>query len=377
MEKKQVCVMFGGVSAEHEVSVISGLQVLENIDKDKYQPFAVYHTKNGHFSYYPGLIKRKDFKKIKPVSVQFGKDTRGTFFVTEGLLPQKQYLDCVYLAFHGGNGESGPIQGFLEVLGVPFTSSTLEASVITMNKSLTHQVLRENGLPVVKSISLLSREIIADSQKLAEKIIETLGLPVIVKPVHLGSSIGISIVRSSVELEKKLLEAAYIDTEILVEELLTDFTEYNCSVRSIDGKVETSEIERPISHDEILSFADKYQRGGNKKGGSGMASLQRELPAKMSEELQTRLEETAKKVFIACRCKGMVRIDFMVKKDGQVFVTEINPIPGSMSFYLWEASGITFSQQITDLIEQGIKDYEVLKSKKIDYETDIVEKFVA
>ena len=127
--------------------------------------------------------------------------------------------------------------------------------------------------------------------------------------MHFGSSIGIKVARTSVELEKYLLEAAFIDREILVEKYLTNFSEYNCAVRLIDGKLEVSEIERPLSHDEILSFADKYQRGSKKTGGSpahqaggGMASLQRELPAKISPTLKTEIESAAKKAFIACRC---------------------------------------------------------------------------
>jgi D-alanine-D-alanine ligase len=159
----------------------------------------------------------------------------------------------------------------------------------------------------------------------------------------------------------------------LIEKFIKNFTEYNVAVRKVNGKIETSEIEKPISSDEILSFADKYQRGGKKTGG--MASLLRELPAKISKTLEKEIKQLAVDVFKAIRGKGMIRIDFMVQNKN-IYVTEVNPIPGSMSFYLWEASGISFKQQITDLIEQSIIDNEERLSKRLEYKTDIIEKFV-
>lgn len=372
--RKKVAVLFGGISAEHEVSVITGLQVLEQIDREKYEPFAIYLTKAGLFSY-QDIRGRQDFKIHGGVFVNFGRDQKGVFFAESRPFAKRVYIDAAYLAFHGGNGESGPIQGFFETLELPFTSPSLEASAITMNKVLTKEVLvsyEVNTLPWTRFFSVDVKE---NAPALVKMAIKHLGLPVIIKPVHLGSSIAVNIAKTEVELKKYLLEAAHVDSEILVEKLLEDFTEYNCAVRKVNGKVETSEIERPISSGEILSFADKYQKGGNKKG-AGMASLVRELPAKMPKKLRDEIADIAKRAFIVCRCKGMVRIDFMVTKNGQIYLTEINPIPGSMAFYLWEASGITFPEQITDLIEQSIKDFEYQQSLKLDYESDIVEKFV-
>lgn len=371
---KKVGILFGGVSAEHEVSVITGLQVLEQIDRKAYEPYALYLTKQGVFKY-QNIKKRKDFNLNGGTTVTFGKDENGAFFSEGKAFGKKVYLDACYLAFHGGNGESGQVQGFLETLGIPYTSPDVEASVITMNKVLTKQVLTDNGINVVSGVSVFSSDIKDDIDKVVAKIKKETSFPVIVKPVHLGSSIGINIAKKEVELKKYLLEASHVDSEILVEKLLTNFVEYNCAVRMKGSDIETSEIERPINKDEILSFADKYQRGGNKKQ-SGMASLNRELPAKISKILKDRIEETAKKAFVACRCKGMVRIDFMAVSSGKIYLTEINPIPGSMAFYLWEASGITFTQQISDLIEQSVLDWHDKSSLNLNYDSDIVEKFV-
>jgi D-alanine-D-alanine ligase len=370
--KKKIAVVFGGISPEHEVSVITGLQVMEHIDLEKYEPYAIYLSKEGLFRYYKGMKRRRDFKLNSGEIVNFGVDKSGGFFKGRALGP-KINIDAVYMAFHGGNGEGGQAQGFFETLSLPYTSPSVEASVSSMNKAITKEVLASHNLPVIPGISLFSVDVKKSLETQVEKVVKEFGLPVIIKPAHLGSSIGINIAKTAVELKKFLLEVVQMDSEIIVERLLKDFVEYNCAVRLIDGNVECSEIERPINKDEILSFADKYERGGKKQ--SGMASLNRQLPAKISESLKKQIQETARKAFIILRCKGMVRIDFM-SEGGKLYITEVNPIPGSMAFYLWEAAGINFTQQITDLIEQSIKDFRYSKSLELDYKSDIVEKFI-
>jgi D-alanine-D-alanine ligase len=354
---RKVVILFGGVSAEHEVSIITGLQVIENMDRKLFIPYAIRLDKDGLFKYYENLNKRKDYLKVKSQIVNFGRDRQGAYFTSGGLLKKKIYIDIAYLAFHGGNGESGQMQGFLEILQIPYSSPNVEASSIAMNKILTKEVLEQNDIETVEHYK--------DSKNVK--------LPAIIKPVHLGSSIAINIAKTQVELKKYLLEASQVDSEVLIERLVKDFEEYNVSVRKVNGKVETSEIEKPLSTEDILSFDDKYQKGGKEAGG--MASLQRELPAKVSKELEKKIKETAIKAFNAIRAKGMLRIDFMLE-DKKLYLTEINPIPGSMSFYLWEASGISFKQQITDLLNQAIADNEERLSKGFEYKTNIVEKFV-
>jgi len=368
---KNVIILFGGQSAEHEVSVISGLQVMENIDRKKFTPYAIKLNKAGLFEYYPNLMSKTDYLKIKTQTVNFGKDEGGAYFHASGLLKEKVYIHAAYLAFHGGNGESGQIQGFLEVLDIPYTSPDVESSAVSMNKVITKQILLASKINSLEYQSVTDKEVKADVDNVIKNL--KIKLPVIIKPAHLGSSIAIHIAKTKIELKKYLLEAAQVDTEILIEKLLTEFQEFNIAVRKINGEIQTSEIEKPLSKDEILSFADKYQRGGKKSGG--MASLNRELPAKISKELENNLKNLAIEVFKAIRAKGMVRIDFMVKGKN-VYITEVNPIPGSMSYYLWEASGISFKDQITDLLLQAIADEETRKSKRLDYRSDIVERFI-
>lgn len=373
---KSVLILFGGISPEHEVSVITGLQVLENIDKKLYKPSVIYVDKDGKFFLLKNIKSRSDFFSARRSLISFGKDANGGFIKEEGWGNKKTYPYAAFLAFHGGFGERGQVQGLLESVGIPFTSSGQEASAITMNKELTRRVAESVKVPMAHGMSVFASEIKKDIAGIALAVTKELSLPVIIKPVHLGSSIGLNIAKTEVELQKFLLEAAFIDNEILVEQYLSLAAEYNCAVRAVDGNLEASEIERPVSKDEILSFADKYQRGA-KKSGSGMASLSRELPAKIDEALRSEIQNMAKKIFVACSCKGVVRVDFMLTTDKRLYLTEVNPIPGSMAFYLWEASGISFRQQISDLIEQAVRDDAQMQSMDLDYKTDIVEKFIA
>lgn len=372
--KINIAVFFGGVSAEHEVSVITGLQVIEKIDRNKFNVFAICLTQKGTFEYYPKLHSRKDYFKIKPKLINFGKDNKGSYFRPAGLVSRKIYIDVAYLAFHGGNGESGQMQGFLDVLDIAFTSPGVESSSISMNKVLTKEVLESHGVTTLPWVRLFSIDIKKDPDKEVDKVLEKLSLPVIVKPVHLGSSIAVKVARSKIELKKYLLEASYLDSEILVEDYLKKFNEYNISVKKVNDKYLLSEIEKPLSKDEILSFADKYQSGSKKTGG--MASLTRDLPAKIPENIKKYIEESAIKVFELIRATGLVRVDFMLA-GSNIYVIEVNPIPGSMSFFLWEASGISFRDQITELILEAIKNKKESDSIRFKYESDIIKKFVA
>ncbi len=232
--QKPVLILFGGVSAEHEVSVITGLQVVEHMDREHYLPLAVYVDKEGAMFHLQGLADRHGFFAAPRRPVAFGRDAKGGFMeVGGGLRRRKIYPYAAYLAFHGGKGESGPAQGLLDSMGIPFTSSGLEASAVTMNKRLTRQVAEAVGIPVAPGIALFAAEARHDAAAAAAKITRTIPLPVIVKPVHLGSSIGLAIARTDVELQKCLLQAAFADHEILVEKLMPLAAEYNCAVRAV------------------------------------------------------------------------------------------------------------------------------------------------
>ncbi len=376
--KKNILILFGGSTPEHEVSIITGIQVLENINQSKFNPLSVYLDQNNVFYYLPNLKTRKDFLKTKRVACQLIQTPKGPILEIAGVIKKKVSIDAAYLAFHGGTGEGGAIQGMMEIFDIPFTSPGSESSTISMNKAITKMLAHANNIPTLPGRSVYRWDLKSKKEKKQEikNIVKELGLPVIIKPAHLGSSIGIKVVKTKITLEKALITANFMDQEILVEKCLKDFEEYNCSAIRVGKKIILSEIERPIKEDEVLSFSDKYSKGGKKQVG-GMASLSRELPAKISVSLEKEIKTLTRKAYEVCRCSGLVRIDFMFdKKTKKLYFPEINTIPGSMSFYLWEASGLSFEKQITRSVGQAIKDHQKRKSLRLKYQSNIVERFV-
>ncbi len=374
--KKDILVIFGGVSPEHEVSIITGLQVIEAIDRSKYSVHGLYITQSGDFQLLPQMKSRKDFRTSRRSTITFGHDKHGGFISHNHIFSQKIHLYCAYVALHGGNGEGGAIQGLLDSIGIPYTSPSYESSVILMNKALTKQCVSQAGIPTIPGMSFTSIEIDHEFDSCIKRIETELHLPAIIKPAHLGSSIGISIAHTRIELEKFLKASTFVDTEIIVEKFLSSIIEFNCAVRLINDQLETSEIEKPVSHDEFLTFAEKYERGGKKtQQGGGMATLERELPAKIEPHLRDKIKTYAQNAFRACRCTGMVRIDF-IYADGELYLSEINAIPGSMSFYLWEATGIQFKDQVSDLIESSVELSRKKSLLRLEYDSKIVDTFL-
>jgi D-alanine-D-alanine ligase len=376
--KTNIAIMCGGSTYEHEVSIISGIQIAQNIDRTKYEPFFVYFDKNNDIFLIKGLKTSREFKQNKRVPVDLVKRDGRLVIRPHKLFKKALAVDICFMAFHGGAGESGPIQGMLELFNVPYTGATLEGAVITMNKSLTKEVLINNDVPVLPWVTVFGNEFQADKTGTVDLILEKLELPIICKPVHLGSSIGIKIVHTKIELEQQLSIATRTDSEVLLEPAIDEFTEYNISVRSSANGLAFSPIEEPVREGKVLSFDDKYANGGKKGGGKstggGMELLDRTVPAKISNELAAEIREQAKRSYRACRLSGMLRIDFMYS-DGKLYCTEINPIPGSLAFYLWEAGGEPFQEQITQGIEDALQRHAD-KIHVVPYETDIVDKFI-
>jgi D-alanine-D-alanine ligase len=378
MKKEKIIIMFGGISPEYEVSVITALQVLENIDREKYIPVPILLDKNGDFNLLKGLKDRKGIFKSSRKKVSFGHDNRGGYIRCGN---RKIFAQSAYLAFHGGNGESGEVQGLLQSIAIPITSPPVESCVLTMNKNIQKILAKEEGIPVLEGYTVFSENIRADVDAVMEEVLEQLQFPLIIKPAHLGSSIGLQVANDRGQLLKGLMSCALLDREILIERFLENFNEYNCSVIEVDSKLECSLIERPLRKSDILTFKDKYQdenssKNVNNSNVGGMANLVRELPAQISKEKEKEILQYAKRLYMTFRCKGLVRVDFIEDSNGNMFFNELNQIPGSMSFYLWEAAGISFKEQITRSIEESVSRNSKKQGYKIDYETDIIEKFI-
>ena len=386
--KTVVGVFFGGKTVEHEVSIISALQVIENLDKEKYEVIPIYISKDNKF-YTSELLTRveefKDLNEVKRLSneVYFThEDSKLVLNLVRGIFKKSiAKIDIAFPVVHGLNVEDGTLEGFLEMYNIPYVGCDVCSSAVGMNKIVFKKVLEASKLPVVEYETLNIEEFEEDESKAYKKITEKLSLPVIVKPSNLGSSIGIEIIKNENEFKEKMQNVFTFCENVLIEKCVTNLREINCSVLGNFKEQEVSVLEEPIKNDEILSYKDKYMGDGTKKTGvkggkfsgakgSGMASLSRKIPAELSKEQEEEIYSLAKKTFTELNCEGISRIDFIIDKDtNNVYVNEINTIPGSLAFYLWEPKGINFSELLNRAIRYAIKRKE--RRDKIVYSTDV------
>ena len=284
---------------------------------------------------------------------------------------QKIKADIYFPVVHGTFGEEGTIQGLFEMADVPYVGSGVTGSAVGMDKIIQKSVFKDNGIPVVKYIWFLKNEWQDNKVKIIEKIEKTLGYPVFVKPANLGSSVAINKAGGLKELENAIEIASNFDRRIIVEEGKGGIIEINCSVIGND-ELTASVCEQPVNDKQMLTYEDKYLRGGKTKGIVGLSRL---IPAPISEELTKKIQETAKKAFWAIDAAGIARVDFMVRPDTEDFwITEINTLPGSLSFYLWEKSGLSFSNLLDKLIELGFERYKEKQELTFSYDSDLITK---
>ena len=271
---------------------------------------------------------------------------------------------------HGLNGEDGTLQGLLELANVPYTSTSVAGSAVGMDKILMKQVFRGAGLPVLPDTWFTRTFYEKDPEAVIRQVEDDIGYPVFVKPANLGSSIGVGRAGNAEELKDSLTLAFEYDRRVLVEKGLNKPIELNCSVLGYDGETEASPIEMPINNDAFLDFKDKYLASG---GSKGMASLHRVLPAPIEEGLKDEIQTLSKTIFRLLDCKGVVRIDYMFDRDSEkLFITEINTIPGSLAFYLWENAGMKYNVLIDHMIGYAEKAHEDKNRANYAYTSDIL-----
>lgn len=369
--KIKVAVIFGGKSTEHEISIISALQAIQSMDKERYDVVPVYMTKNAEFYTGEGADDIEKYKNIP----QLLKTLTQVIWIREGnrvklyRYPMKKFgnnllheIDVAFPIVHGTNVEDGALQGYLQTLGVPYVGCDVCASALGMNKYAMKPILKDHNIPVL-DCTLYTWADYEDAETLIRQVEEKYAYPVIVKPLNLGSSIGIKKAADKEELREALDLAFEFSRTILVEHAIENLREINCSVLGDYEHAEASECEEPLNAEDILTFEDKYMSGGKgakgaKSGGakSGMASLQRKIPADITPAQRDDIRRMAVETFQALGCNGVSRIDFMMDQDtGKVYVNEINTIPGSLSFYLWEPLGKSYRELLTQLIELTLK----------------------
>lgn len=380
--KIKLAVLFGGQSVEHEVSVISALQAVSSLDYEKYDIIPVYITKSGDF--YTGAFVG-EIEEYKNIPALLKKSRRCIFVSDGGKVKLVRYpfrvfggdisdVDVAFPIVHGTNVEDGTLQGYLKTLGLPFVGCDVVSSAVGMDKYVMKTVLKDNGVPVLDCLRFTECDY-ASPEDIVEKCEEKLGYPVIVKPVNLGSSVGISVAKDRDALVNAFDNAFRFAPSVLVERAIMNLKEINCSVCGDVDYAEASECEQPAKSDEILSYKDKYTSGGSKKtgGSKGMASLARKIPADITPERREEIRALAVKAFRALGCAGVSRIDFMIDMDtDKVYLNEINTIPGSLSFYLWEPVGVPYKQLLDRMIELALKRRRRDDSIIYSFETNIL-----
>lgn len=379
--KKRVAVVFGGRSVEHEVSVITGLQVIENMDRDKYHIIPIYINKKGKWFTGESLMEFKNFKEnklddIHEVILTPITNDHNLYNHPEniGLFKKKiiDKIDVVFPTIHGTNGEDGTIQGLFELMNIPYVGSGVLASSVGMDKIIMKDVFKANNLPIVDYRWFYRKEWIENQERIINIIEESLDYPVFVKPANLGSSIGISKAKDKDGFIKAMEIATRYDRKIIVEKAVESPREINCAVMGYDDNVIASLCEEPLGWEEILTFEDKYINSNVK--GTGKEGSRRIIPADIDDNIREKIEDIAKKSFISIDGRGNARIDFLLAKDGKIYVNEINTLPGSIAFYLWEGKGYSFKELIDNMIDIAIKVHEDKNDNMYHYDADLFNK---
>lgn len=319
-----IAVIFGGKSCEHNISIATGVQIACSLRDSGHNIICIYIDREGKWKTSPSFFSTDVFRgepgghRVRIVPGDNRLHYFGKF--------KKVKIDCAVLCSHGKNGEDGTLQGLLTLSGIPFTGSSVFASAAGMDKEMSKKIFKADKIPVVKWMTADKTDNLGSVIKKAEF---TIGYPMIIKPACAGSSIGIGIADNEEKLANALTAAFLWDGKVMIEKALTDFTELNCAVIGDCECVEASEVEKPVSSGEFLSYNDKYH-------GKGKMSPTRQFPADIDEHLKTKIKQTAKKAFLAIGAEGIARIDFLLDNTtGKLYVNEINTIPGSLALYLF------------------------------------------
>ena len=380
--KTNIGVFLGGRSTEHEISVISASQAMAAIDRGRYDVTPIYITKQGRWYTGDALLDVKNYRDpaslLKKCTEVYMRPVYGDYniypakpsgFFGGGGKPVGK-LDVVIPVLHGSNGEDGIFEGVLETIGVPFAGCNTLSSANGMDKITMKMILQASGVPVVPYLWFTDKQWFGQREQLIGRIESELGYPVIVKPSNLGSSVGIGRAMNREQLIDRIDDAERYSSRIIVEHMVEQLQEINCSVLGNADEYQTSVLEEPIKSGEILSYEDKYM--GGTKGAKGMQAAQKRIPAELPADVTERIQFLAGETFRVLGCHGVSRVDVIVDRaDGNIYVNEINTIPGSLSFYLWEATGLTFAGLMDKLVQLAVQRSREAGQKTVSYDHNI------
>lgn len=385
MSKLRVGVIYGGRSVEHEVSVITALQAMNALDPSRYEIVPIYITRDGAWLTGDALRQLPTYQNLEalralPRVALPGSPSGGLLPLSDrprglslfgGSREPSMAIDVAFPCIHGTYGEDGTLQGLLEMANLPYVGSGVLASALGMDKIAMKQVFQANGLPVVAYLSLQRAEWRAKPEEIIDRIERGIGYPAFVKPANLGSSVGIGKATDRATLRQALDVAAAYDRRLIVERAVPGAVDINCSVLGDDRGVQTSVCEEPVAWQEFLSYEDKYMRGGKTQGMKGQS---RRIPAPISPELTRRIQELAARAFQSIDAAGVARIDFLLAPDETVYVNEVNTLPGSLSFYLWEATDLPFPRLLDRLIEIAQRRQAERKETTYSFDSSLLRK---
>lgn len=386
VSKLRVGVVYGGRSVEHEVSIITALQAMNALDPGRYEVIPLYVTREGEWLTGESLrtletYRRSDFRKIlSRVALTAGPGggtivsldrPRGFSLFGGGSKEKELAIDVAFPCVHGTYGEDGTLQGLFELANLPYVGSGVLASAVGMDKIVMKEVFQANGLSTIDYVAPRRDEWRADPDRVIERIEREIGFPAFVKPANLGSSVGIGRAADAASLRDALDVASAYDRRLIVERGIAGASDINCSVLGYDDHLRVSVCEQPVAWEEFLSYDDKYIRGGKSQGMKGAS---RRIPAPISPELTKKIQELAARAFQSIDAAGVARIDFLLTADEQLYVNEINTLPGSLAFYLWEATDLPFSGLVDRLIEIAQERHDDKKKTTYSFDSSLLQK---
>jgi len=375
-----LAVIFGGRSVEHDVSIVTGHQIMDAFPAERYEIIPVYISRDGRWFTGDALARLDNFKEeniLTRADVKaclLSPDARHHGLIIEPLAGRfrksdVRRIDVAFPALHGSHGEDGSVQGLFELADIPYVGYATLGSALTNDKIMTKSILRQAGIPVLDDYWVSRERWLEQPESVMDEILNKFAFPLFIKPATLGSSIGIGRADTEALLRASIDIAANFDRRILIEPAVTDGIEVNCSVIGFGDHFEASTLEQPLSWDDFLSYEDKYLRGGE-----GMKSAERLLPAPISGELTERIKETSIAAFQAVDGRGIARIDYLVRPDkNELYLNEINTMPGSLSFYLWREDGYTSTDLVQKLIQFAIDAHADKRRNLYDYQTNLVD----
>lgn len=379
---KTIAVIFGGKSAEHDVSIITAhIPIIDALRAaGGYDIWPIYITKEGRWysdkamndlSFFQDPSYEEKLTRLKSVSISF---ENGFTIEWGGIFKKSVRIDVVFPAMHGTYGEDGSLMGVLRMARVPFVGCDLFASAVAMDKVLAKQVISSEGIPVVPHVWFTKTDWEHDAERFRKRIEQELSYPLFVKPAHLGSSIGITKAQNAAELENAIEVALHYDDKVLVENGVGNLIEVTLPIWGNENPKPAC-VERPLNKSELFSYEDKYLRGGKKGSNAGVNSRYSEVPADIGADRTKKVIDIGLAVYKTLGCSGIARVDFLIDdKADRVYVNEVNTLPGSLYHHNWKKAGVSSTELVVGLVKLAEERQQSLKDTEFTFRSDILQK---